>query len=108
MLMGWRLRTTFDLLILDLKAKVQAKQQREKNSHDQGTKMSNFKMGDEVYIRNYSYGPKWLLAVIKNCTGPVSYSVAIGNGQNLHHHVDQIRARYTNKQQTWEPEQTQG
>lgn len=92
MLMARKLRSTFDLLLPDIKAKVQQKQQE---SHDKNAKLRVFTTGDDVLVRNYSYGPKWIPAVIVNSSGPVSYTVAVGSGQILKQHVDQIQIRHT-------------
>ncbi|XP_016335635.1 uncharacterized protein K02A2.6-like [Sinocyclocheilus anshuiensis] len=95
MLMARKLRSTFDLLLPDIKAKVQQKQQKQRESHDKNAKLRVFTTGDDVLVRNYSYGPKWIPAVIVNSSGPVSYTVAVGSGQILKRHVDQIRIRHT-------------
>ncbi|XP_062864462.1 uncharacterized protein K02A2.6-like [Trichomycterus rosablanca] len=93
LLMSRKLRSTFDLLVPDLKAKVQLKQWKQKQVHDRGTKMRTFQPGDEVMVQNYSYGSKWVPATVHTCTGPVSYTVVTVNGQIWRRHVDQIRAR---------------
>ncbi|RXN33959.1 putative protein K02A2.6-like protein [Labeo rohita] len=48
---------------------------------------------------SYSYGSKWIPAVIMSASGPVSYTVAVGNGQILKRHVDQIRIRHVDELQ---------
>ncbi|KAL0160114.1 hypothetical protein M9458_043849, partial [Cirrhinus mrigala] len=53
----------------------------------------------DVLVRNYSYGPKWIPAVIMSALGPVSYTVAVGNGQILKRHVDQIRIQHVDELQ---------
>ncbi|XP_030580469.1 uncharacterized protein K02A2.6-like [Archocentrus centrarchus] len=93
LMMSRRLRSAFDLLMPDVKTKVQQKQLKQKESHDTKKKLRSFAPGDKVFIRNYSYGPKWIPAVILSSSGPVSYTVTIGNGQTLKRHVDQVRSR---------------
>ncbi|XP_034780493.2 uncharacterized protein K02A2.6-like [Acipenser ruthenus] len=48
---------------------------------------------DEVHMRNYSAGPKWIPATIVGVTGPVSYKAQTPDGQIHRRHVDQLRDR---------------
>lgn len=93
LLMSRKLRSTFDLLLPDLRTKVLQKQQKQRESHDKHCKFRSFEPGDSVYVRNYSFGPKWIPAVVESCTGPVSYKTAIGQGQIVKRHVDQMQTR---------------
>ncbi|XP_033988673.1 uncharacterized protein K02A2.6-like [Trematomus bernacchii] len=95
LMMSRRLRSALDLLLPDVKTRVQQKQLKQKQSHDTNRKLRSFSPGDKVFIRNYSYGPKWIAAVIESSSGPVSYTVIIGSGQVVKRHVDQVRARLT-------------
>ena len=88
-----RLRSVFDVMLPDVKTKVQNKQLKQKLAHDTNKRLRNFLPGDKVYIRNYSYGPKWIPAVIQDGSGPLSYTVVVGGGQIMKRHVDQVRAR---------------
>ena len=49
-------------------------------------------VGDDVFIRNYHRGERWLPGVIVKETGPVSFLVRLADG-NCHCHQDQIRRR---------------
>lgn len=80
MLMFRRLRSTYDLLLPDVKSKIHKEQLRQKE-HDTHSKWRSFTTGDDVYIRNYSHGPKWIPAVIDESTGPVSFKVQTGDGR---------------------------
>ena len=51
----------------------------------------------EIQCRNYGGGPKWIPAIVECCTGPLSYKTALGHGQTVKKHVDQIRNRSTGK-----------
>lgn len=62
------LRLTFDLLLPDLAAKLQKKQLKRKEGHENSAKLQSFSLEDSVYVRNYSYGPKWVPAEIERCT----------------------------------------
>ncbi|XP_026054203.1 uncharacterized protein K02A2.6-like [Carassius auratus] len=97
MLMSRKLRSAFDLLIPDVKFKVLKKQQKQKEGHDNSCKLRSFEVGDSVYVRNYAGGPKWIPAVVEGCTGPLSYKTALGHGQTVKRHVDQIRNRSTDE-----------
>ncbi|KAI7797170.1 hypothetical protein IRJ41_014565, partial [Triplophysa rosa] len=81
MLMSRKLRSTFDLLLADLKTRVLNKQQKQKEGHDKSCKFRSFETGDSVYVRNYNGGPKWIPAVVESCTGPLSYKTVLGQGQ---------------------------
>lgn len=60
LMMSWRLRSAFDLLMRDIKTNVQQRQLKQKARYDTSNKLRSFSPGDRVYIRNYSYGPKWI------------------------------------------------
>ncbi|XP_039635261.1 olfactory receptor 11A1-like [Perca fluviatilis] len=87
-------QSLFSISVLgDVKSKVQQKQLKQKQTHDANRKVRSFSPGDNVFVRNYSYGPKWIPAVIQSSSGPVSYTVIIGCGQPMKRHMDQVRAR---------------
>ena len=50
-------------------------------------------MGDDVFVRNYHHGDKWLPGVIQQKTGPVSYRVRFTSGKDRRCHQDQVRKR---------------
>lgn len=60
--------------------------------------------GDKVYIRNCSYGPKWIPAVFQDASGPLSYTLVIGSGQTMKRHMDQVRGRLSDTVLSQEPE----
>lgn len=91
LMMSRRMISTFALLLPDVKLKVQQKQLKQKENHDTKKSLRSFAPGD-VFIRNYSFSPKWIPAVIECSSGPVSYKVVIGTGKILKRHVDQVRA----------------
>lgn len=94
LLMSRRLRSTLDLLLPDIKAKVCKKQAKQKEYHDAHSKWRSFSPGADVYVRNYSHGPTWVPAIIVGSTGPVSYTVQMGDGRVVRRHVDQVRKRH--------------
>ncbi|KAI4890378.1 hypothetical protein NFI96_005277, partial [Prochilodus magdalenae] len=93
------LRSTFDLLLPDLQTKMRSKQLKQKENRDGQTKLRHFTRGDKVLARNYGCGPKWIPAVVEDCTGPLSYSVVLGNGHSWKRHVDQLRGRISGDNQ---------
>lgn len=58
------------------------------------TKLREFEQNDEVYIRNFGNGPKWLPGRVAEVTGPASYVVEV-DGNKCNRHVDQVRERVT-------------
>lgn len=66
------------MLIPDVKTRVQQKELKQKENHDTKKRLRRFAPGDNVFIRNYSYGPKWIPAVIiVSSSGPVSPSEVV-------------------------------
>lgn len=87
--MSRKLRSTFDLLLLDGKGCVLQKQMNQKVSHDKHCKLRSFNPED-VHMRNYGCGPKWIPALVETCTGPLSYTTVLENRKIVKRHVDQI------------------
>lgn len=52
-----------------------------------------FKVGQAVYVRNYSEGNRWVPAWVVEISGPVSYKVQIEDGTVWRRHVNQMIAR---------------
>lgn len=52
-----------------------------------------FKVGQAVYVRNYSEGNKWVPAWVVEIIGPVSYKVQIESGIVWRRHVNQMIGR---------------
>ena len=76
--MSGRLRSAFDLLMPDVKTRVQQKQLKQKENHDTKKGLRRFAPVDNVFIRIYSYGPKGIPAFVASSS--VSYNVTIGSG----------------------------
>lgn len=92
MLMSGRLCSTMDLLLPNLNSKIRRKQLKQNLQNDTHSKWRrSFPPDDDVYIRSYSHGPKWVPAVIEELTGLVSYLVQMGDGRRMRHRVNQIR-----------------
>ena len=96
LLMGRALRTRLDVLRPNLESKVCLEQTKQKQSHDQHSKLRNFKPGDTVWIRDFRGTDKWRSGVVIECLGPVSYMVEVQDGSVHKSHVDHIHDRVDN------------
>ena len=93
LLLGRRPRTRLDLLKPHTAERVEARQLQQKAKHDATAKFRSFRVGDAVFVRNYSTGNKWLPGRISSSTGPVSFSVQLEDGRERRCHVDQLKRR---------------
>ena len=57
-----------------------------------GNQTINFQINETILVQNFRGKPKWLEAVMIERTGPVSYTVQIGE-EIAKRHVDQILYR---------------
>ncbi|KAK3746542.1 hypothetical protein QZH41_005600 [Actinostola sp. cb2023] len=94
MLMGRKLRCRLDLLHPNLQGKIHVKQMKMKQLHDQHAKLREFSTGDPVYMKNFGPGPHWIPAVVQEVTGPLSYTVLLGDGRIQRRHVDHLRTKW--------------
>ena len=53
----------------------------------------HFNESAEVYVRNFSPGPKWLPGVVTRITGPLPYVVRLNGGRELRRQVDHMRIK---------------
>ena len=90
LLLKGRLRSRLDILLPDILSSVLQVQSRQKSHHDKLAKSRALPAGTTVFTTNFGPGPKWLSAVIKEITGPVSALMQIADGCLLHQHFDQI------------------
>ena len=60
------------------------------------TKDSTLRVGDTLYVTNFSGKTKWLHGVIVEQTGPVSFRVRLDDGREVRRHVDYVRSRRVN------------
>lgn len=73
LMMGRQLRSRLDLIKPKLEKRVQEKQQKQKEIHDQHAKLQSFKEGEEVFVKNYSSaGERWLSRKVVKVTGTIS------------------------------------
>ncbi|XP_061584204.1 LOW QUALITY PROTEIN: uncharacterized protein K02A2.6-like [Cololabis saira] len=93
LMMNGKLRSTLDLLHPDLQSRVQHKQWKQKEQHDQHARARSLQEGAPVYTKNFSAGPSWIPGMVESVTGPVSCTVLLGSGQRVRRHVDHVRHR---------------
>ncbi|KAI2645108.1 hypothetical protein H4Q32_029747 [Labeo rohita] len=86
-----KLRSTLDLIHPDFKSQVQDKQLKQKWYHDQHAKERHLSVGENVYTKNFSSVPTWISGTVQKRTGPLSYTIALGSGQVVRRHIDQVR-----------------
>ena len=95
LLIGRQLRSRLDFLKPNMEERVVAKQQKQKESHDQHCRDCTFSVGERVYAKNYRKGQRWLSGSIVDKTGPVSFKVKLQDGKIICCHQDQLRPCYT-------------
>ena len=93
LMFGRRIRTRLDLLKPDLSRTVRARQEHQKKTHDAHARPRDLAIGATVYAKNFGQGPPWLPGVIKDLTGPVSYTIEVEDGRIFWRHVDHVRVR---------------
>ena len=72
LLLGRRPRTRLDLMRPNATEQVERQQVQQ---HNASSRDRQFEVGDQVFVRNYQQGEQWVLGVIQDCTGPVSFRV---------------------------------
>lgn len=102
MLMGRRPKSRLDLLRPDLKAKVERKQEKQKERHDLHARDRLLKPGDNVYVKNFcsNFKQQWLPGVILSQKGPVSYVIKLTDGREFRRHQDHVRLRHDTDPET--------
>ena len=50
-------------------------------------------MGEEVFLRNFGQGERWLPGHIRAQTGPLSFEIQLHDGRTCIRHMDHIRKR---------------
>jgi len=91
LLLECRPRSHFDFMLPNLENKLQNKQYSQKVQHDKKSKPQTFTIGSNVLVRNFCIGSEWLLGMIVNARGPVSYIVKLSDGRHIKHQVNHLR-----------------
>ena len=53
----------------------------------------SFRIGDTVYVENFSHGPKWLAGTVEEIRGPLTYMVKLTDDKIVRRHVDMCQIR---------------
>ena len=73
-------------------SRVRQQQERQKEGYDGQTQAKMLQVGQHVWARNYSQGPRWLRAVVETVNGLRSYLVRVAGDSRLWHcHLDRLR-----------------
>ena len=93
LLFGRRLRTALDII------KPSLSNNMEKNRNDmicraQNRRMREFSNGQEVFIRNFGVGSRWISGAIVNSSRPLTRLIKLEDGKTVIRHADHIRNRY--------------
>lgn len=86
-----KIQTQLDLLCPSIKDRVQHKQAEQKECHDKAVQPQRFLVGQTVLVRNLREGPHWLIGVVVQQLGPVTYEVEVAS-QVWKRHADQLMA----------------
>ena len=91
-----------DLLLPDIKARVERKQEKQKERHDHHARGERtLKPNDTVCIRNFTSSQHWLPGTILCQSGPVSFVVKLTDGLVISRHQDHICLRYDKENSTF-------
>ena len=87
--LGRNLRTCLDLIRPDVQNKVNNKQS--KQTFESNTQTRNFEIGQDIIVRNYREGDKWVHGTVREKLGPLLYEVETRDRGRWKRHVDQCR-----------------
>ena len=73
----WRL----DFICTSTRYRLEGKQMKQTQQHDQHAKDGTFNRGDDVVVRNFVPGPTWLPGKLLQRTGPVSFTAQLSDGR---------------------------
>ena len=62
-------------------ARVEQKQLEQKKQHDLRAKSRTLRVGDHVFVKNFSAGRRWIPCVIVEMSGPLSFRVNLEEGR---------------------------
>ena len=93
LLLGRRPRTRLDLLRPNTAERVERKQEEQKARHDKKARVRTFRINDNVFVKNFIAGRRWLPGKIIEVLGPVTYQVQLESGRCRKCHQDHLRER---------------
>ena len=86
LLLGRRVRSALSQLKPDLQDVVKKRQEKvAKNG-----RLRTFEIGEDVLVTNFRGEGRWLPGVVVEIKGATNYEVLLGDGRNVHRHVDQM------------------
>ena len=85
------LRTRLDLLKPDVDRSVCMEQARQKNYHDRRCRANEYSVGQSIQACNFRGGPRWVLGVVVERLGSLTYLVQVESGVFWRRHVDHLR-----------------
>ena len=91
--LGRNPRTRFDFLRKRTKEAVRESQAEQKEIFDRRTRNRCFFPGAPVFVRDYRGESKWIAGTVLRKLGPVTFQVDVGKGQVWKRHLDQLRHR---------------
>ena len=91
--MGRKLRSHLDLVQPDLSSRVLKRQAAQKAGHDSRVKERTIEIDDQVYVRNFGSGPKWLPGVVTAKHGSRLFEIELTDGRKVRRHLNQTRKR---------------
>ena len=103
LLLGRSPRTRLDLLHPNTADRVEEKQRLQKQKHDSKAKVRTFHEGENVLVKNFGRGSRWLPGKIIEFSGSGSFRVRLEDGGLKRCHQDHIRKRLVEE----EPEMSQ-
>ena len=95
LMFGRQLRTRLDLVKPNVEQRVEEKQAKQKERHDERAKPRAFQVDDKVFVKNTLGNRRWIPGTVTAVTGPVSYHVKLDSGRVRKCHQDQLRIRET-------------
>ena len=88
------MHSLLDLIVLpSTKSRAITQQSRQKQYHDYHAHERTFVVDDNVLVKNFTSNcPKWLSGRVVAVKGPVSYEIALADGNVVRRHLDHIRS----------------
>ena len=90
LLLGRKVRSRLDLLLPDLKQRVERKQDSQKQSYDKHTRPRVFEVGSRVFALSFGQGNRWLQGTVIQSKPPM-YTVKVNDGRVKRCHANQLR-----------------
>ena len=76
-----QLRMRLDLVQPNIEQRVEEKQAKQKERHDERAKPRAFQVDDKVFVKNTLGHRRWIPGTVTAVTGPVSYHVKLDSGR---------------------------